>query len=787
MSAHQREITDDSLRSRPNVGAFVAPTTIRFLVLIGALLSTGLFMGNWLHNETGVGNDWAQRVAECYANASSLRDQDWLEQARARQACTAGVEARRFVYVLGGACLTLLASLGVVLAVPRVIERRRRLRPVDSRLAPAIEKLRAFAREAGLANEPALMMGAAATLRDGFSYGIPGRYRIALSPAILVRWRDSATFDPLLRHELAHLKNHDVPLAWMARSMWLVVVPVLALPLVWWILSGDLSAISSYVWRAVLLAAVTLLASSTLLRSREHDADLGASRSPESAAELKNLLQRVSTPARTRWRKVIAYHPTPAERLAIVSSPARHARVTFVDGLTAAFLAGLTLPLLTAAVSTILPGLAFVIPATLVGMLLGSTVGLGLWRQSLVQRVAGGVVHVAPVASGVLIGSTFGLAASLAGSGVAGVGGHSHLAVNLVTPLALCGATLIAAGLGELFADAVPRFRTPRRGWISCVALVGLLFAVALWVGLNLSLAWDEGGWSLVSVALLTVLTPGPALVALALAVASGYAMRPHREGADAPHWAVVGNFHPPWPPLTKPRILGTLIVGIAGGTMGTLMIIVFALVTGPAAGDVERMARAEMFMWLMAAVGGAAATALVLLQPARGLGTGLLASPVASVTAVIGFLIFNTARGGGLELAFVLVILVPSLAVGFMFTLVIALASTCAASPVCVWREQQCSRRDDHSLVGGSRIAWRHCRSTCPDSGGLRLRRGAVIARQLRITRQQLVIADILATGIVHPDSAIDVSRGRGPPTAGRPRSNGRSCSCLEVVACTE
>ena len=144
---------------------------------------------------------------------------------------------------------------------------------------------------------------------------------------------------------------------------------------------------------------------------------------------------------------MIAYHPTPAERLAIVSSPARN-RVTFVDGLTAAFLAGLTLPLLTAAVSTILPILRNSGDAR--RMLLGSTVGLGLWRQSLVQRVAGGVVHVAPVASGVLIGSTFGLAASLAGSGVAGVGGHSHLAVNLVTPLALCGATLIAAGLGEL-------------------------------------------------------------------------------------------------------------------------------------------------------------------------------------------------------------------------------------------------------------------------------------------------------------------------------------------------
>jgi hypothetical protein len=119
MSAlQQRTTSGDGLVGRPNVVALVAPTTIRFLVLIGALLSAGLFMGTWLHNESPVGDDWARRVPECHPNRSSRPSADWLAQVQARQQCTAAVERRRFAFALGGACLTLVAGITVVLAAP---------------------------------------------------------------------------------------------------------------------------------------------------------------------------------------------------------------------------------------------------------------------------------------------------------------------------------------------------------------------------------------------------------------------------------------------------------------------------------------------------------------------------------------------------------------------------------------------------------------------------------------------------------------------------------------------
>ena len=130
-----------------------------------------------------------------------------------------------------------------------MIELRRRLRAAGTPLAPAVERFDALAREVGIARAPKLVVGPS-TLRDAFSYGTPGRYRVALPPAIIVRWRDPRTFDPLVRHELAHVAYHDVAAAWLARSMWLVVAPLLMLPFLTALVFGDFTVLPSYVWRA---------------------------------------------------------------------------------------------------------------------------------------------------------------------------------------------------------------------------------------------------------------------------------------------------------------------------------------------------------------------------------------------------------------------------------------------------------------------------------------------------------------------------------------------------------
>lgn len=170
-------------RPRPDVLAYPSPTTSRFLIFLAALLSAGLFVGTWVHNQL-VFDDWFAVVARCEQEAlAQTAAQPSLEGAIAREhaaaRCRAAVDRRRAAFAFGGAAAAAAAGLVVLYLIPGVIERRRRLRPLVPGLAPAGERMAALAGEAGLARPPALMLGTAAQ-RDAFSYGVPGRYRIAL-------------------------------------------------------------------------------------------------------------------------------------------------------------------------------------------------------------------------------------------------------------------------------------------------------------------------------------------------------------------------------------------------------------------------------------------------------------------------------------------------------------------------------------------------------------------------------------------------------------------------------
>jgi len=253
----------------------------------------------------------------------------------------------------------------------------------------------ALAAEAGLPRAPGVVLGDA-RLRDGFSYGTPGRYRIALPRAVAVHWRAALPFDPLVRHELAHVAHRDVALAWLARSVWYALAPLLAVPLVATLLSSDRSLLLPYLWRAALFAVMVQVVSSALLRSREHDADLRAARAAGGPETVAAAVAGARDPGAAAWyRRLLANHPSPARRLAVLERPELAAGVTLLDGFTAAFLATLTVPLVVQVLTALLRGsgrsdLADVVAALIAGPLLGGAVGLGLWRAALVQRSSTG-------------------------------------------------------------------------------------------------------------------------------------------------------------------------------------------------------------------------------------------------------------------------------------------------------------------------------------------------------------------------------------------------------------
>jgi Zn-dependent protease with chaperone function len=663
---------------RPDVLGYPSPTTARYVIFAVALLASGLFIGNFVHN-WALGDRWQETVAGCESRhggsfVTSLLQNDAFSR------CTAGVEATRVAVTAAGALTVGVIALALLYVAPLVVVRRRGLRPVPDRLAGAQERFAELAAEAGVSRRVRPMLGPAGQ-RDAFSFGAPGRYRVALPPAALVRFRDTATFDPLVAHELAHVAHRDVALAWLARLVWLALGPVLALPLVVGVATGDMSVLGSYWWRVALLALVVALLSSQLLRSREYGADLRAARLAGGWRSVAGLVRRARSPERSGWRAVLARHPTTDERLAALEDPAVVTRTGFADGLTGAFLASLALPLIVATLRPVFApvdrtALAYVFAAWLLGPLLAGSLGLGLWRAALVARLRGAAPSALPVALGAGLGIMLGQACSLQQAGLGRAVGLAQPGWLLVSGLAAVGATLVAAGLGHLWAEAAPRLPGVRVAWVAAVLLGSMVFSSLLWASTLFQTVADLGGWSLARSALVQ-----PALspwwmfwLVLLLAAAAAWPMasRPRQEAA-APGWLVEGGGRHPWPTATSSRLAPTLAVGAVAGVVGSVALVAFRVVHGAAVGPAETYARVVAYDWVVAVVAGSTVAAATALHRAQGPGAALLTAATASLVGTLGFLALSTSLGGSLDWLLFTTFLRPAVVLGFYAVLLVA------------------------------------------------------------------------------------------------------------------
>ena len=678
-------------QARVNVLAFAAPTTTRYVAFLAALLSAGIFVGGWGYNQTQ-GRHWVAVVVRCAGQAQQASVSLPPVQAElAREAleakCRGAVDVRRAAYGLAGAGAVGAGALAVVYLASVLVRRRRRLRGLRPPLQGAGGRLVELADEAGIRRMPLIERGPASQ-RDAFSYGAPGRPRIVLPPAVAVRWRDRELFDPLVRHELAHVQHRDIALAWLARSVWYALAPLLILPLVVSLLSSDHSILADLLWRSALLGLTVLLVSAALLRSREHDADLRAAQFAGETESLTALLRRSPRPPERRWfRRLAARHPTPDQRILVLRDPERAAGVTFLDGFSSAFLAGLLFPLVSTAVLVMFTGsgrtdLGVSIAALAAGPLLGGSVGLGLWRAAVAGRIAGTRTQVGPVALGVAAGLVLGQLASLAGIGSGAAGGLAHPAWLAVSAALGAGATALSAGLAQLGSDAVPRLRR-RVAMAAVVVIGGLVFASALWIASTLQFVLDAGGLALARAWLVTLLPPAGLVTGTVaiLAVSAGWALWARTDRATAPAWIIEGGNPLAWPSggiRARQWVTVALACGIAAeGCLGA-----FRFIAGPAATLAFQAQRYYLYIWVAAAAGGACTLALCWLDRVRGVGLACLAAPLATLTAVAGFLVVNTALGGNLSVRFVVTVAQAPLALGLLFGLTAALAALIPRAP---------------------------------------------------------------------------------------------------------
>jgi hypothetical protein len=229
-----------------------------------------------------------------------------------------------------------------------------------------------------------------------------GRYTVVLPPKVATKWRRPEIFDAHVRHELAHLTASDVPLAWITRSLRCAVAGLLLLPVLTALATWEPSSLPDHLWRALVVAVLALPIAAAALRSREFDADLrSVTRHPDRRQAWAAQLSAESPERSAPWRRPVLNQPPRAARMAVLDQPDRISVVTALDGGAVGFLVGLSIPLLAAVLTTVLvpagrTDLVVLVICVLLGPLLGSTLGVGLWRQALVCRVAGTRPHVLP-------------------------------------------------------------------------------------------------------------------------------------------------------------------------------------------------------------------------------------------------------------------------------------------------------------------------------------------------------------------------------------------------------
>ncbi|HTI22944.1 MAG TPA: M48 family metalloprotease, partial [Kutzneria sp.] len=465
--------SSDRLRSaQPSTGR------ARYVMLAAVLLLAGVFSGLLLHDQV-LGQQWATDLKACTHYLAGQPDAAAMQQFLD---CTAPAQFRRAAISLGGGVAVLLVSWALLYVLPRRLMRR---------AGPFTPAARWSADTMSLGRKAPEVVFGRFSLREAFTIRAAGRTRVVLPPGVARLPEDEA--NALVRHELAHVAAGDVRLVWLIRAVWWAVPPVLALPVIavgirtiW---SGDPVLThtiwnpfwAEYVVRAVLLVAMTAAIAASVLRSREHEADLRSCRDHPSYG-LKALLTRSTSAPTSRWQRLRALHPTVAQRIAVLDRGELLDHGRLIEGIAFGALATMIAQATTQVVNPLLSPAnlsleAIFIAACVGGLLLSLGWGTALWqlaRGSVVPRRHLGALVGLPV------GGAIGLLLDLSGTGTFSDGPSGAWPLLLTVPLAVGSAGGLSIALARL---CWPHSAKPRYTWLLAGVVNTVLFVGALWIG----------------------------------------------------------------------------------------------------------------------------------------------------------------------------------------------------------------------------------------------------------------------------------------------------------------
>jgi Zn-dependent protease with chaperone function len=655
-------------------GALPSDTSTRFLLVLAAVTSASLYLfaALWLLFRGTVFVDAVARCAEVSGQlVPELVGASW-EQLRAAQECRSAVSNEQAGVQVLGVLLVLLVGYVGYRAWPIVVQRRERLSPpVPADSVALLDEVDEVSRAAGIEHLPELRLDATNTAVAGFAYGTRGRPRLGLTGGLVVaQVLDRPVFRAVLRHELGHLAERDVPWTYYAASVWWAFLGVAVVPVTVLFSVRDLDYLLRLGWRTAALAALVALTVAALLRVREAYADARAA-GWGSGPELDRLL-REAPERRTRRPVALRTHPTNAARRALLANPDGLFTASGWAALAAGVAAGTAQLSITDVAALVAPTGATGFAALLVAPLLAALVCVSAWRVGLLEAVRGRRVPAGRrlglgLGLGLAVGPVLSVRAATGGLGVgpgAWVGYGQWVLLEVAVTWLLVAWLVDAARLRVAAALAEPA--GPRRALIAHVVVASAVLALWLATSAQLLVAFTAMGSAAWQLAPVLVLVSESALVAglgaLPLLLVAALLVQPlgalRLAGRPWQRWSW-GDARPtseePGPPrLQRPRVLATcLVVGGAAGLVGGSAAL-GAFLAG--AGLDERTQGSDDFLvavaeaigggLTIAAVGAGVAAAIALPRPWWPL--GLLASLAAvAVAGVVAWLTMTAFRYG--------------------------------------------------------------------------------------------------------------------------------------------
>ncbi|MFF1508887.1 M48 family metalloprotease [Streptomyces sp. NPDC058326] len=289
---------------RPDPFAVTSGTTLRFGLLVlamsAAASTTGGAWTGWLLvdldalDPVGTQQCLFRILEDLKAGRSTPPPEQWED------ICGGPSIARSALVNLLPLALFWLAVLALYWFRPALRIRRRGLRPFPAAALPATAReLDRLCRVAGVPETPVFLVDLLAPAATGLAFGRRGRRYVMLSRGLLQLYeRDPAAFRAIVLHELAHLRNRDVDIAFLTDAawrlyLWFLLLPALFSPLTPLLSPGRSGPLLFYLLSAFQLALVGViipLARKSVLRSRELHADARAALTAEGAEGLRKVL-----------------------------------------------------------------------------------------------------------------------------------------------------------------------------------------------------------------------------------------------------------------------------------------------------------------------------------------------------------------------------------------------------------------------------------------------------------------------------------------------------------------